>query len=88
MKCRSDDGWLVEVIALVCPRSGRPVEWLKVTRYGYFRVQVRTPQELTRLGINLAELYETLTAPWRAATVRCLAGGLQPAHPFGDPLLG
>jgi hypothetical protein len=74
VRCRSADGWLVEVIALVSPRSGRPVEWLRVSRYGFYRAQVRTPGELVKLGIDLAELIETLAAPWRAAAVRCLAG--------------
>lgn len=80
MRCRSADGWQVEVIALVCPRSGKPVEWLKVTRDGYFRGQVRTPQELVRLGVNLAKLFEVLTGSLspagRSAAMGRLAGAL------------
>jgi hypothetical protein len=55
VRCVSRDGsTVVELIRLTCS-GGRDGEWLRVKRHGFHIASVRTIEELSRLGIDLAE---------------------------------
>ena len=55
--CSRDGRFVVEVIKLA--DSG---EWLRVTEHGFVVGQVRTPQELEKLGIKIEDLREEALA--------------------------
>jgi len=48
---------VVDVIKLV-GGDGRTVQRIRVKRHGFFVGQVRTPDQLTGLGVNLADFTE------------------------------
>jgi hypothetical protein len=59
MRYVAPDGTQVDVITLSATGRGEDGQWLRVTgSYGEFRGMVRTPEELSTLGINVAELEE------------------------------
>lgn len=59
MRCISRDGTtVVECIRLSCTGTGRDGEWLRVKRSGFHLADVRTVDELTGLGIDLADMHE------------------------------
>jgi hypothetical protein len=58
MRCVSRDGsTVVEVIRLSCS-EGRDGEWLRVKRHGFHLADVRSVEELARLGVDLPDLAE------------------------------
>ena len=59
-KRRSGDGrTVVELIRITDPRAGRDVERLRIKRDGFFLADVRSWEEATKLGVDIADLQAT-----------------------------
>jgi hypothetical protein len=58
VRCVSRDGsTVIEVVRLSCT-SGRDGNWLRVKRHGFWVGSVRRVEDLTSLGIDLADFRE------------------------------
>ncbi len=54
----SDGTTVVETVRLAGTGTGHDGEWIRVTRHGFHGGDVRTPDQLAGLGVDLADFTE------------------------------
>jgi hypothetical protein len=63
VRCVSSDGTVTVETIRLSGTNGRDGEWLRVKRHDYQWADVRTVNELTRLGIDLADQWVRAITP-------------------------